>query len=222
MTRATEDLRIEPDGRFAEPRCLREDRGAVIPEFALVAPIIVVFMLIVFEFGFAYRQTIDLESAVRAAARQTTNLGDQRGADYLALQSFWSSMAKTKRVTIDRLVIYRTTALNGDPTNSACLTTNATPSGQGLSGHCNIFGLTQLQTMVPANFDNLTGTTCSASSWDRFWCPTSRKANQSDPPDYVGVYARVNYSPVTRLYWSSSVAFNDRAVMRIEPKVSQP
>lgn len=203
-------------------RCAQGDRGAVIPEFALIAPVLIALMLGIFEFGYAYRQTIGLEAAVRASLRQAANLGDQRSADYFALQSFWASMAKTKNLTANRIVIYRTTDLAGNPTNSSCLTTNPTGSGQGFSGHCNIYGLPQLQTMTASNFDNLTGSSCTGTAWDRFWCPTSRNADQGDPPDYLGVYVRVNYAPVTKLYWSSAVAFDDRAVMRIEPKVSQP
>lgn len=211
----------EVSDRGSVPR-LRGDSGAVIVEFALAAPVLIALMLGVFEFGWAYRQTIDLESAVRATVRQAANLGDGRSADYFALQSFYASMAKTKNVVINRVVIYRNTSLNGDPTNPSCLTTASTSSGIGFSGHCNIYGLNQLQAMTAANFDNLTGSSCSGSSWDRFWCPTSRKANQADPPDYLGVYARVTYSPVTKVYWATSVQFEDRAVMRIEPKVSAP
>lgn len=197
------------------------DRGAVIPEFALVAPVLILFMLGVLEFGWAWRQTTDIESAVRGAVRQAANLGDARSADYFALQSYWAGMAKTKNITVERVVIYKTLSSNGDPINSSCFTQSTSGSGSGISNSCNIYGRLQLQTMLPSNFNNLTGSSCSGSAWDRFWCPTARNADQGDPPDYLGVFTRVTYDTVTNIY-GSSLTIEDRAVMRIEPKVSQP
>ena len=59
---------------------------------------------------------------------------------------------------------------------------------------------------------------CTGAS-DANWCPLVRKDLQSDPPDYLGVYAVVSYRSVTRLL-PVTKTLTDRAITRIEPKVT--
>ena len=215
MSTCKQDERA-PQGRF------RGDDGAVLVEFALMLPFFLVMSLGVIEFGFAWKQQISLRGTVRVGARQVTNLGDSRSADFFALQAIKAGLAEMRNTTIDYVSIYKTTASTGVPTNAAC-TPVATPTGVGgVSGACNIYSAAQINGL-PNNpdgvfFQNDNATSCAGTAYDRFWCPISRNADQSDPPDYVGVHIRVTYSTLTRLV-GTSIKFNDRMVMRIEPRI---
>ncbi len=215
--------RPEIVGRF------ESDRGSLIPEFALAAPLLIFGLLAIFEFGMGYREKINLTSAVRSAARQDSNLGDSRPADYEALVGFQSVMTRAKHMQINRVVVYRATGSDGTPSNASCLTIPATVTGTGVNGACNIYSDYQIQNLGATYKTHFWGTgatdaikdlNCSGSAWDRFWCPSpsTRNADQGDPPDYLGVYANVSYTSYTRLL-PSTVTMTDRAVMRIEPKV---
>lgn len=208
-------------GRDESParRRLSGDRGAVIAEAALFGPFLVLLALGIFEFGMGWRESMNLGAALRGSARQATNLGDARSADYYALQSFFTTMTKAKGVTINRLVVYRATGANGQPVNPNCLTIVPTGPGQGISGACNIYTASQINNL-PANYLTNFGPdgSCATNAWDVRWCPVNRNADQGDPPDYVGVYASITYKSYTKLL-PTTITMTDRAVMRIEPSL---
>ena len=207
---------------------LESDRGSMIPEFALAAPLLVIMVLGIFEFGMGYRERINITSAVRSAARQATNLGEARQADYEALQGYRSTMARAKNVTIDKVVIYQATS-GGAPTNATCLTLAPLTTGRGVDDHCNIYSSFQIENLGATYATHFGGTgtnidnDCAATSWDHWWCPAvdpggERVSEQGGPPDYLGVFVEVTYESYTGLL-PSSVTMTDRAVMRIEPKL---
>lgn len=57
-------------------RIRREERGAALLEFALVLPVLVLFIFGIVEFGRAYNARIELTSAVREGARAGALGGD--------------------------------------------------------------------------------------------------------------------------------------------------
>jgi hypothetical protein len=72
-----------------------------------------------------------------------------------------------------------------------------------------------LQTMSQSDF---TGTTsCTGTSPDRFWCPTTRQNVQSIGADYLGVWVRARYVTITNVF-NSPFYLSSAAVMRLEPK----
>jgi len=192
------------------------DRGAVLVELALVTPLLFTLLIGIFEFGQAWRERAALHSGVRSAMRIVTNSGADRQADKFALQSFIAIMSQSKALTIQKVVIYKASNADGSPLDSSCLTSN-TPSA---AYSCNVYTSTQLNN--PLLGFNFTGTTdCSPAStaWDYLWCPLSRISTQGDEPDYVGVYVVASYKSSTGLL-PSTVTFTDRAVARIDPKVT--
>lgn len=195
-----------------------DDRGAVLVEFALVAPILVLLLLGIFEFGLAWRAQINLETAAGLAARQSSNLGETRQADYEALQSLVGSIESAGSVDITKVVVFRATGASGQPSNPNCLTANPTPSGTGYVGHCNIYHPNQLAALGATSGVHF-GATCtggSGSAWDRWWCPTARKSQQSDPPDYVGVQVVAELPAFTGLF-GDGFTLTDTAIYRLEP-----
>jgi Flp pilus assembly protein TadG len=209
-----------PQDRPTARRCAG-DSGSLVAEFALALPILIFGLLAIFEFGMGFRERINISAAVRSAARQDSNLGDTRPADYEALVGFQAVMSRAKHITINRVVIYKATGTNGEPSDPNCLTNAAVATGTGINTHCNIYSDNQIQSLGANYLTNFgsNDTSCAATAWDRFWCPvTMRNADQGDPPDYLGVYVNLSYASYTRLI-PTTITMTDRAVMRIEPKV---
>jgi Flp pilus assembly protein TadG len=198
------------------------DDGSVFAEFALALPLLIFLMLGVFEFGMAWREKANLSAALRAAGRvgsSSTDINNNRPADLFAVQAFGTLMAKAKNVTVNRMVIYKATTA-GAPTDASCLTVLPTGSGTGVNGACNIFSWSQIQNPGTNFTAACTGSTGAA--WDKYWCPTDRKIQQSPPdgpPDYMGYYAHVTYDSYTGML-PDTVTLTDRFVTRIDPKVT--
>lgn len=186
------------------------DHGSVVVELALVLPFLLLLVSGVLEYGQAFRSQESIAVAARAGMRQVSNLGDDRAADSIALQSIVSGLSNSKNLTVNRIVIYKTTASDGSPTNSGCLTGTVS-----IAGACNVYTWAQAQA-APTGF-TATCTGSSGAALDKAWCPTDRKAALTDPPDYVGVYINATYNGVTGILPGRSVTLTDRAVTRIEP-----
>ncbi len=65
------------------------DEGAVMVEFALMAPLLVLLSLGIAEFGFVWRDSVTIVTASRSAARAASNTtggaGNKAQADWIAL-----------------------------------------------------------------------------------------------------------------------------------------
>jgi len=77
-----------------------QQRGAAAVELALIFPLLVSMVLGVIDFGMAYAQTINLQGAARAAARQGVTEGDVIAAAMQARGSLDSTRIQTK-FTVD-------------------------------------------------------------------------------------------------------------------------
>ena len=192
--------------------------GSLVAELALVLPLLVVLVLGIFEFGMVFREKSNLSGALRSAARIDTTNGTARSADYLALQSFYAQMAQAKNMTVNKVVIYKTTVGERRPARPELLhlahagsprtCATSTPGRRSRASARNYL----------TNFGP-TDTACAAAAWDVNFCPLNRKRHQSDPPDYVGVYANVTYKSLTGLL-PNTITLTDQSVARIDPKVS--
>jgi Flp pilus assembly protein TadG len=209
----------------APPRCAG-DTGSVFAEFALVSPLLILLLLGIVEFGMAWREKSNMSAALRAAGRvgsSSTDINGNRSADLFAVQAFGTMMLKAKRVTVNRLVIYKADA-TGAPTDATCLTTLPSGTGTGVDRVCNIFSWAQIQTASSSPGTNFSAvcTGSTGAAWDRFWCPTDRNVNQNapnGPPDYMGYYANATYSSYSGLL-PRTITLTDRFVTRIDPKVT--
>jgi Flp pilus assembly protein TadG len=196
-------------------RRLRSDGGSLIVELAIVLPFLILLVSGIFEFGLAYREKSNLSGALRSAARIDTTNGAARSADYLALQSFNLQMAQAKNITVNKVVIYKTTSLAGAPLDPTCFT-SATPSAAYL---CNVYTGGQIASLGADPLTHFGTAVACVGSWDLNYCPITRNDQQGDPPDYVGVWASVTYASSTGLL-PSTVVLTDKSVFRIDPKVT--
>jgi Flp pilus assembly protein TadG len=188
------------------------DRGAVLTEFALFAPLLALIVAGVLEFGLAWRDSMTVSNALRSGARVGSNAGREREADYTILKSVQAAMAEVPTARIERIIVYKATTSNSAvPASCLSITT-----GGGVNGTCNVYVASDLARPL-SDFDGTTS--CSASAPDRYWCPTSRQNQQALGADYLGVWMQVRYDYVTGLFPGDGLTIRDRAIMRLEPRI---
>jgi len=194
------------------------DRGSVIAELALVSPLLIIFALGIFEFGFIFRDTNVMANSLRSAARVGAQSKNGSSADLSALQTLMTSTAKLQNATVTKVIIYKSTSANGAPPANCLTATTSGAKPYGVSGSCSVYLGTDLTT-ANLSTSNFNCPTLGASSWDANWCPSSRQATVTTSLDYLGVYIEVKYNGTTGLLPGRTVTLKDRAISRIEPIV---
>ncbi len=206
--RATGD---RPHGRARWRTRARRERGAVLAEFLLFVPLILLCGLAAVEIGTAYRNRLTVSGALRTTARVAANAGNDGSADWQAVAAFRSSLSGISLADVDRVVIYKA-APNGDPLDPSCLSVVAVAS-RGVAGACNVYSSTLLAAATAADFTSDAAVGCSGN-YDAQWCPIGRVAES----DALGVWVRVRQNYATQ-FLPSHVNLTDRVIMRIEPEV---
>jgi hypothetical protein len=199
---------------------LQGDGGAVIVEFALVAPVIALVLLGTIEYGFAWSDANFVERSVQTSGRTAASLGQQMNADYEALRSVAGQFTTLKRAEVDKVVIYLSTTADGQVPDN-CKNTAAPGTGiYGVAGTCNVYSPAQVNAV---NFSGLapgavvTRADC-AGGWDANWCPNTRSSQLRDP-DHLGVWVRVNYQRMTGLL-PGTFTIERSAVYQVEPELN--
>lgn len=181
-----------------------------------MSPVLVLLALGIFEYGLVLRNSNVFANGLRSSARVASQSQNASNADLLTLQTLIANTSKMKSSVINKVVIYKSTAADGS-VPAACLTASAAAS-RGIGGtsgvYCNVY---QTADLTAANLVNANFNCTSSSSWDYDWCPTSREADLTDSPDYIGVWAQITYSGITGLLPGKTMTIKDKAVSRIEP-----
>ena len=188
-------------------------RGAAMVEFVLIAPLLVLITAAIFEFGLAFRDSMTLSNALRSGARVGSNAGRERQADYTILKSVEAAMTEFPTAQVERIIVYKASTSNSD-VPAACLA--ITGSG-GVTGSCNVYQSSDLARPL-SDFGGTTS--CSGTSPDRYWCPTSRQNQQALGADYLGVWMQIRYRYVTRVFPGTGITITDHAIMRLEPRLT--
>ena len=179
----------------------RSERGAVMVEFLVIVPVLLMLMVGLVELGLVQRDRLIASSASRAAARVISSGGDSRLADFDGLKAAEAALADMATAEVVRVVVFAPTA------PAPCLTGS-------VNNVCNHYGPADLA----RGAGEFTGTNnCSGASPDKAWCPTSRETEQDRGLDWVGVYVELRHR-------SSAPMFGDRpltaeTVMRVEPRL---
>jgi Flp pilus assembly protein TadG len=190
-------------------------RGAVIVEFVLIAPVFAVIMAGVLELGLAFRDTMTVSNALRSGARVGSNAGRERLADYTILKSIEAAMAEIPTARIQKIIVYKASTSSSAP-STQCLAltppTGSTPVGR--DGSCNVYGPNSLALAETAFSGVCTGAP------DQHWCPTARQSTQALGADYLGIYMEVRYTYITKMFPGTGITIRDRAIMRLEPRLT--
>lgn len=187
-------------------RC-HEERGASLIEAAFITPVFLVLLFGIVEFGLAFSDYLTLSNAVRAGARTASSSGSTSNADFTILKTVASEGGAIKRSAIQWIVVYKAGG-HGELPSSTC------QSGTPVAGVCNVYVAADLA-RPESDFG------CQGGRPDRYWCPTTRKTAQKvangGPPDYIGVWIRVDHQWVTGMFGTAKT-LTDGAVVRIEPR----
>ncbi len=193
------------------------ERGAVMIEFFLAVPIVILFAFAIIEFSLIWRNSLTLTTAAQLGARTGANAGDYRLADHGALTSTLSALSELPGdARIERIVVFNPIGLEAkmDPD---CKTGPSKPNV------CNVYEGTILTNPKPGDFstgDPATATSCAAAEPDAAWCPLDRLNEFSTGFDRIGVYVEVRHKHVTGIVFPSTYrTLRDTTVMQLEPEL---
>lgn len=200
------------------PRRAGGDEGAVLVEAALVIPLLILLVLGLMEFGFAWRNDNVVAASVRTSSRVASQSLGNAQADRFAIESYLGTVSQARNITTNKIIVYKideSTNPNGD-VPPGCLTAPTTGSPPfGVQDVCNVYIPSQ---WTPANLVAANFGCGSAAAYDVKWCPsTKRTASLPATPTTVGVYADVTYKMITRVIPGTTIKLSDKSVSRVEP-----
>jgi len=201
-------------GRFDKSR----ERGAVLVEAAIIAPILIALVFGTMEMGYAYYGKLTVEHMSIAGARAGSGNANDYLADYNTLLAVKDAKTGMGTSAITKIVIYRATG-PGDRVPSACKSAAVTNT-TSVRG-CNYYTGSDLSR--PSTDFGCVGPPGPTNKIDQYWCPTTRKAAllgtnpTKGPPDYLGVYVEGVHQNLVGLFGNSFTFTND-TVIRIEPR----
>lgn len=189
-------------------------------EAAFITPVLFFLVFAILEFGAAFRDYLAVANTTRDGARAASIFGNDGSADFEILQSVADASDVIDRSDIQRIVIYKASGPN------APVPTGCTTGSTGIVGTCNVYTAGAMD-LAESEFG------CRPDrNLDRYWCPTAttsttpiqtgRKVVMSGPngpPDYVGVWVKVNHIWLTGLF-GRNLTFTDSTVMRMEPRAA--
>ncbi|NNE72444.1 MAG: hypothetical protein HKN26_02165 [Acidimicrobiales bacterium] len=197
--------------RFA-PRSA--DRSAVMVEFVIAAPLLVLLVFGLLEFGLAWRDSQTVATAARSGARVGSNLGANPEADYNVLLSILAASEAVGVENINYVVIYNAADLDGEIPASCQNATGFIPS----AGNCNVYTTADLLALSPSDFLlNVADDDCKNDSLHRFWCPLSRTSVSQYDLKHFGVHVEITHEATSGVFPIANLEISDTAVMRIEP-----
>jgi hypothetical protein len=210
------------------------EAGTALTETALLAPIFVVILFAIIEFGLVFRDTLSIGDAVSDAARWEAVQGPdpreiefpegsgdfyQVSADYSAVRAVREATSGIRPEEIDRIVVYKVDAVDlRQDLSAVALVPDACKTGNSSStaNSCNMYPAKEAFLAVQEGqtdyFECDTGTE-RACGWDPF-------ARNDGPAaaaiDYVGVYVKMRHDFVTGLF-GKSYDFDRAKILRLEP-----
>lgn len=182
------------------------DRAAVLIEFAIVTPLLVLLSFATAETGLAWVSNNKVEGASSQAARVASSAGVATNADVSTLVTLKASLPADELARLERVVIYKSTNTNGQ-VPAACVPTPETGSDFGVIDVCNSYSGALVRTV--------TSSTTLPSSTQK-WLPANRKDDLVDPPDYIGVWIRTVHTNRTKTFFGD-FTITKSSVYRIQP-----
>ena len=195
----------------------RRDRGAVMIEFVIIAPVLVLLAMGLLEFGYGFRSHTMVSQAAADGLRVASSAGFDGLADYGALQAVAASTGSLPSDSeITRVVIFDPEATAW--TNGTCRTMAIPVSGHtGVAGACNVYAGSVLPSLVPGHFVD-GGSSCSITDWDRYLCPLQRDADPDGGGTMrLGLYLLVDHQMLTGLFPPGHLSMEETLEMCVEP-----
>jgi hypothetical protein len=201
-------------------RRLRDDRGAILAEAALITPFFIFILFGILEFGGSFKDYLTLNNATQTGSRRVSVAANASDADYQVVLTIKKEIGAMPLAQVQRIVIFHASGPNS-PVPAACLSGNTGSVGSGspnFTDACNVYtNLSPVWTgLTAADFQ------CGVSppAQDRFWCPTDRKyaaQGTHGPPDFVGVYIEIKHKFYTGLFGADQ-KMTKTSIIQIEPQ----
>lgn len=183
----------------------RGERGISLIESAITLPLFLLLIFGTMETGLAIRTFMTLSNTTREATRFGSTIGRQYDADFQILSTVEANLDGFNAGDLQKVVIFRANgpeSIIGQGDLAGCL-------DYSVANRCNLYS----GPMLNIDADDYG---CEPTSFDRFWCPATRKIRVSDPPDFIGVYVEVLHTGITG-GWPITRVFHESVIMRIEP-----
>lgn len=180
------------------------ERGAVLVEFAIIAPVLSLLIFGMIEYGLLFRDYLTVSNVTRTGARVGSASGNDQYSDYNILQAVKGAAGALPggATSLQQIVVFKAAGTGSTPDLTTCST----------NGTCNVYTGSQLSSLNSSQFG------CGAGDLDVTWCPSTRVVSQSGSgTDYVGVWVKINHKFMTG-FFGSARTITDSVVMRIEPK----
>src|SRR5690349_17722549 len=98
-------MRRKPLSRIAPARRRRE-RGVVLLEAAVCVQLLAILAFSIVDVGFAYRDKLTVNSAVRGTTRVIANAGTSVDADYQGILTLRGALGSIPQAQVDRVVVF--------------------------------------------------------------------------------------------------------------------
>lgn len=183
------------------------DRGAVLVELALVAPLFIGLILFVFEMGLLFRDSLTTDNASRQAARAASTQGRGPEADFYILRAVEHGLSAMGLESLEYVIVFKASG-PGDTVPNQC----RTASQQNL---CNRYVAADFFASLEDNLGNDTGN-FRCGTLDYRWCPTTREASASVGPDYIGIHVETEHTFLTDMF-GGQTQLGSTTILRIEP-----
>lgn len=187
-----------------------------------MSPVFFLLFFGILEFGGLFRDYLTLNNATASAARAAAIEGNNANADYHILQGLKKSSRAIPQGQILQVVVYHATDAT-TPVPAGCK--SGIPStGSGAPNYslaCNVYTGASLDLAEDPGFIDCNPDT----SVQRWWCPADRKYAAKDtlgngPPDWLGIYMKVEHPWVTGLF-GEKIVLEHTTVVRLEPNALQ-
>jgi len=178
----------------------REERGAALVEFTLVAALLLTILFGIAEFGLAFRDWLTVTSASRAGARVGSAAGQDSAADILVLEAVEAAMGTSDLESVNQVWIFKATGSGGVAGGGT--TNKYTRSGTACG-------------WSPCPDPDVAG-----HSYGGGWVPDSRnvEAGPGTELDLLGVRVVFDHDWLTGFFVDGTSTWIDDAVMRLEPQ----
>ncbi len=196
-------------------RLHRADRGAVLLEFMLVAPFLLLMAFGTAEMGLAWVANNRIEGSTSTATRIGASSGSLAEADRNILVSLQSSLPAEALANLDRVIVFKPTNADGG-VPATCIKPAGSTDQTGVPGQCNTYSGA---TVRGVSSSSMTGFGGAPTALDRFWAPATRKDSLAGPPDYIGVWVRTTYGNQTNTYFGD-FTITKTSIYRIQPDIN--
>ncbi|MGD9791849.1 MAG: TadE/TadG family type IV pilus assembly protein [Acidimicrobiia bacterium] len=194
-----------------------DDSGAILVEAVLVMPVLLLIMMGFMEYSNLFKDSMSVKNSAQIGGREASASGAQYDADYNVLLQTRKSLS-TISDGVDRVVIFKATNLNS--TVPAACKTVALSGGVGGSAadKCNVYSGGYIAGLDEADRADF-GYAGVDPKNDQYYPALQRQQSRSGVVEYIGVYVKASYAPITRAVPTPTV-LESTTILRIESRTA--